>query len=142
FGQIVGRLLFASGLKATVLDYDPDQITMLRRFGFRVFYGDATRLDLLHAAGAEQAKVVVNAIDDVASNLRLVDPVRQHFPHATIVARARNVAHYYELRNRGVTLIDRETFEAALTAGRRTLEVLGVHAYEARERADRFRRHN
>jgi glutathione-regulated potassium-efflux system ancillary protein KefC len=142
FGQIVGRLLFASGLKATVLDYDPDQITMLRRFGFRIFYGDATRLDLLHAAGAEHAKVIVNAIDDVASNLRLVDLVRQHFPHAAIVARARNVAHYYELRNRGVTLIDRELFEAALTAGRRTLEVLGVHAYEARERADRFRRNN
>jgi glutathione-regulated potassium-efflux system ancillary protein KefC len=142
FGQIVGRLLFASGLKATVLDYDPDQITMLRRFGFRIFYGDATRLDLLHAAGAEHAKVIVDAIDDVASSLRLVDLVRQHFPRVTIVARARNVAHYYELRNRGVQVIERELFEASLTAGRRTLEALGVHAYEARERADRFRRHN
>ena len=142
FGQIVGRLLFASGLKATVLDYDPDQIEMLRRFGFRIFYGDATRLDLLHAAGAEHAKVIVDAIDDVAANLRLVDMVREHFPGVTIVARARNVAHYYELRNRGVALVDRELFESALIAGRRTLEVLGVHAYEARERADRFRRHN
>jgi glutathione-regulated potassium-efflux system ancillary protein KefC len=142
FGQIVGRLLFASGLKATVLDYDPDQIAILRRYGFRIFYGDATRLDLLHAAGAEHVKVIVNAIDDVASNLRLVDIVREHFPRITIVARARNVAHYYELRNRGVELIDRELFEASLTAGRRTLEALGVHAYEARERADRFRRHN
>lgn len=142
FGQIVGRLLFASGLKATVLDYDPDQIEMLRRFGFRIFYGDATRLDLLHAAGAEHAKVIVDAIDDVAANLRLVDIVREHFPGVTIVARARNVAHYYELRNRGVALVDRELFESALIAGRRTLEVLGVHAYEARERADRFRRHN
>ncbi|HVW28876.1 MAG TPA: glutathione-regulated potassium-efflux system protein KefC [Polyangiaceae bacterium] len=142
FGQIVGRLLFASGLKATVLDFDPDQIELLKRFGFRIFYGDATRLDLLHAAGAEHVRVIVNAIDDVASNLRLVDMVRQHFPHVTIVARARNVAHYYELRNRGVTLVDRELFESSLVAGRRTLEALGVHAYEARERADRFRRHN
>ncbi len=142
FGQIVGRLLFASGLKATVLDFDPDQIELLKRFGFRIFYGDATRLDLLHAAGAEHVKVVVNAIDDVASNLRLVDVVRQHFPHITIIARARNVAHYYELRNRGVALVDREVFESSLVSGRRTLEALGVHAYEARERADRFRRHN
>jgi glutathione-regulated potassium-efflux system ancillary protein KefC len=142
FGQIVGRLLFASGLKATVLDYDPDQIDLLRRFGFRIFYGDATRLDLLHAAGAETALVIVNAIDDVASNLRLVDIVREHFPHMKIVSRARNVNHYYELRNRGVTLVEREMFESALLAGRRTLEVLGVHPYEARERAARFRLHN
>jgi glutathione-regulated potassium-efflux system ancillary protein KefC len=142
FGQIVGRLLFASGLKATVLDYDPDQIELLKRFGFRIFYGDATRLDLLHAAGAEHVRVIVNAIDDVTSSLRLVDMVRQHFPQVTIIARARNVAHYYELRNRGVTLVDRELFESSLVAGRRTLEALGVHAYEARERADRFRRHN
>jgi glutathione-regulated potassium-efflux system ancillary protein KefC len=142
FGQIVGRLLFASGLKATVLDFDPDQIELLRRFGFRVFYGDATRLDLLHAAGAEHVKVIVNAIDDVAASIRLVDVVRQHFPHIVIVARVRNVAHYYELRNRGVTLLDREVFESSLLSGRRTLEALGVRAHEARERADRFRRNN
>ncbi len=142
FGQIVGRLLFASRLKATVLDFDADAIELLRRFGFRIFYGDATRLDLLHAAGAERAKVIVNAIDDVESSLRLVEIVRQHFPHVTIVARARNVNHLYELRRLGVTLIDREVFESSLLAGRRTLEALGVHPYEARERAFRFRQHN
>src|SRR3954464_6295446 len=70
FGQIVGRLLFASGIRATVLDYDADQITMLRKFGFRVFYGDATRLDLLHAAGAEQAKLLVVAVETQESSLR------------------------------------------------------------------------
>jgi glutathione-regulated potassium-efflux system ancillary protein KefC len=142
FGQIVGRLLFASGLKATVLDFDADQIEILRRFGFRIFYGDATRLDLLHAAGARDAKVIVSAIDDVDSSLRLVEIVREHFPHLTIVARARNVNHLYELRRRGVTLVDREVFESSLLAGRRTLEVLGVHPNEARERALRFRQHN
>ena len=98
------------------------QIELFRRFGFRMFYGDATRLDLLHAAGAEHAKVIVNAIDDVEANLRLVDIVQQHFPHLAIVARARNVAHLYELRQRGVTLIDREIFDSALMAGRRALE--------------------
>jgi glutathione-regulated potassium-efflux system ancillary protein KefC len=142
FGQIVGRLLFASRLKATVLEFDPDQIEILRRFGFRVFYGDATRLDLLHAAGAERARVIVNAIDDVDANLRLVDLVRQNFPHLVIVARARNVNHLYELRKRGVTQIEREVFESSLLAGRRVLEALGVRPHEAYERALRFRRHN
>lgn len=142
FGQIVGRLLFASGHKATVLDFDPDQIETLRRFGFRVFYGDATRLDLLEAAGAAKAKVIVNALDDVASNLKLVDLVQQHFPQAELIVRARNVAHYYQLRERGVTNVEREVFDSAILAGRRTLEKLGVRPFEARERAHKFRRHN
>ena len=142
FGQIVGRVLFASGIKATVLDFDPDVIDMLRRFGFRIFYGDATRIDLLEAAGAARAKVLVNAIDDVGANLRLVDLVRHHFPNLQIVARARDVRHFYELRNRGVAVVERELFDSALVAGRRTLELLGVRAHEAHERAAKFRRHN
>jgi glutathione-regulated potassium-efflux system ancillary protein KefC len=74
--------------------------------------------------------------------LHLCDDVRAHFPHLTIVARARNVTHYLELRERGIALVERETFEAALSSGRAALEALGVDRYEARERADRFRRHN
>lgn len=142
FGQIVGRLLFASGIRATVLDHDPDQIELLRRFGFRIFYGDATRLDLLEAAGAARAKLLINAIDDMEDSLELVDLSRKHFPSLHIVARARNVTHYFELRERGVTVIERETFESAVSVGRRALEALGVAPYEARERADSFRRHN
>jgi glutathione-regulated potassium-efflux system ancillary protein KefC len=142
FGQIVGRLLFASGIKATVLDHDPDQIELLKRFGFRIYYGDATRLDLLHAAGAERAKLIVNAIDDPEASLRLVDAVLEHFPHLEIVARARNVGHWQKLRSRGVRVVERETFESAVVVGRRALEKLGVRPYEARERADLFRRHN
>jgi glutathione-regulated potassium-efflux system ancillary protein KefC len=142
FGQIVGRLLFASGLRATVLDLDPDAIDLLRRFGFRVFYGDATRLDLLEAAGAQHAKVLVNAIDDVESNLRLTDLVRRHFPHLRVVARARNVTHWFELKSRGVDVIERELFDSSLAAGKRTLEALGVRPHEAHERAMKFRRHN
>jgi glutathione-regulated potassium-efflux system ancillary protein KefC len=142
FGQIVGRLLLASGVRAVVLDHDPDQVEFLRRFGFRVFYGDATRLDLLKAAGAARARLLVNAIDDQDDSLALVDLVREHFPHLQIVARARNVTHYFELRERGVTLIERETFEASVLAARHSLEALGVSAYEAREHADKFRRHN
>jgi glutathione-regulated potassium-efflux system ancillary protein KefC len=142
FGQIVGRLLFASGIRATVLDHDPDQIELLKRFDFRIYYGDATRLDLLHAAGAERAKVLVIAVDDQEASVRLADAVLEHFPHLVIVARARNVGHWQKLRSRGVRIVERETFESAVVVGRRALEALGVRPYEAHERADTFRRHN
>jgi glutathione-regulated potassium-efflux system ancillary protein KefC len=142
FGQIVGRLLLAGGFKATVLDHDPDQVELLRRFDFPVQYGDAARLDLLRAAGAERAALLVVAIDDPETSVRLVDAVKEHFPHLPIVARARNVRHWQQLRTRGVRIVERETFESALLVGRRSLEVLGVRPFEARERADLFRRHN
>jgi glutathione-regulated potassium-efflux system ancillary protein KefC len=142
FGQIVGRLLFASGVRATVLDHDPDNIELLRRLGFRVFYGDGTRLDLLTSAGAASADVLIDAIDEEGSSLKLVDVVQQYFPELPIVARARNVTHWRELRERGLVRIERETFESALRAGRHAFETLGVRPFEARERADAFRRHN
>ena len=142
FGQIVGRMLFANGIRAVVLDHDPDQIEMLRKFGYKVFYGDATRLDLLEAAGAASARLLVNAIDDVDASLALVDRVRAHFPSLAMVARARNVSHYFELRLRGITVIERETFDSALRAGRAALESLGVDRFRARQMADTFRRHN
>ncbi|QJR13317.1 glutathione-regulated potassium-efflux system protein KefC [Usitatibacter palustris] len=142
FGQIVGRLLFANGIRAVVLDHDPEQVETLRRFGFRVYYGDATRLDLLRAAGAEKAKLLINTIDDVADSLALVDRVRTNFPNVQIIARARNVQHYFELKLRGVEVIEREVFEGSLRIGRRALEALGTEPYRAREMADAFRRHN
>jgi len=142
YGQIVGRLLFAQGVRATVLERDPDQIDLLRRFGYKVFYGDATRLDLLEAAGAARARLLIVAIDEVEASLRLVDLARSRFPHLTIVARARNVRHWLELAERGIGAIERETFEGALRSGRQALEALGVPPYEARELADAFRRGN
>jgi glutathione-regulated potassium-efflux system ancillary protein KefC len=142
FGQIVGRLLLANGVRAVVLDHDPDQIEMLRRFGYQVFYGDATRTDLLAAAGAARARLLVNAIDGADESIVLTDRVRANWPDLPIVARARNVSHYYELRLRGVTVVERETFESALRVGRAALESLGVDPFRAREMADTFRRHN
>jgi glutathione-regulated potassium-efflux system protein KefC len=142
FGQIVGRLLFASGIKAIVLDHDPDRIESLRAFGFKVHYGDATRLDLLHAAGAARARLLVLAIDDPDTSVQLVEAVQEHFPKLMIVARARDVSHWQRLRSRGLGVVERETFESAILVGRRALEVLGVRPYEARERADLFRVHN
>jgi glutathione-regulated potassium-efflux system ancillary protein KefC len=142
FGQIVGRLLRANGIKVIVLEHDPDQIELLRRFGNKVFYGDASRLDLLHAAGARDAVLLVNAIDDVDDSLKLTDLVREHFPKLNMIARARNVTHYIELRRRGVEIVERETFESALRLGRHALVALGVDRFRARDMAHQFRRHN
>jgi glutathione-regulated potassium-efflux system ancillary protein KefC len=142
FGQIAGRLLLANGVKVVVLDHDPDNVDTLRRFGAKVFYGDATRADLLETAGAARAEVLLNAIDSVPDNLRLVDLVRRDFPHLRVVARARDAVHYYQLRKRGVDVVEREMFESSLRAGRHALEALGMGAYEAKEIADAFRRNN
>ncbi|MBK7529418.1 glutathione-regulated potassium-efflux system protein KefC [Piscinibacter sp.] len=142
YGQIVGRLLYANGFAATVLEHDAEQVEAVRRFGWPVFYGDATRLDLLRTAGADKARVMVLAIDDIEQSVEVAKLVREHFPRMTIVARARNVTHYYELRNLGVEIIERETLDAALMSGRSVLELLGFERHQARTLALRFRRHN
>ncbi|HEY8607757.1 MAG TPA: glutathione-regulated potassium-efflux system protein KefC [Noviherbaspirillum sp.] len=142
FGQIIGRLLLANRIRATVLDHDPDQVDLLRKYGFKVFYGDATRVDLLRAAGAEHARVLVVAIDDIDASLALVDSVRSAFPNLKILARARNVTHLYDLMDRGVTILERETFEASLQLGGRVLEELGFGTERAAEVVKRFRSHN
>ena len=142
YGQIVGRMLYANGLKATVLEHDAEQIEFLRRFDFSVFYGDATRLDLLRKAGAERARVLVLAIDDVEQSLKVADLAREHFPQLAVVARARNVSHWYALRARGVRHIERETLDASLMSARSVLELLGWQPYRARTLALRFRRHS
>lgn len=142
FGQITGRLLLSSGVKMVVLDHDPDHIETLRKFGMKVFYGDATRMDLLESAGAAKAEVIINAIDDPQTSLQLTEMVKQYFPHLQIIARARDVDHYIRLRQAGVEMPERETFEGALKTGRLALEGLGLGRYEARERADVFRRFN
>ena len=142
YGQIIGRMMSAQGLQVTVLDHDPDTVEGLRQFGFRVFYGDATRLDLLRTAGAASAKVLVVAVDDIEQSLEIVDLAREHFPDTKIVARARNLNHWYQLRDRAVHLAEREVFESSLRSARQVLELLGWPAHEARESAMRFRQLN
>jgi glutathione-regulated potassium-efflux system ancillary protein KefC len=142
YGQIVGRMLAVQGLAATVLDHDADMIEAARSFGYKVFYGDATRLDLLRTAGAGTAKVLVIAVDDTEQSLAIVDLAREHFPQLELVARARDVTHWSELRDRGVTRVERELFESSLRSARTVLEVLGYAPHEARSHAMRFRRYN
>ena len=142
YGQIIGRMLFANGITPTVLDHDAEQIEALRRFGWLAHYGDASRLDLMRVAGAAQARVLVLAIDDVDQSVAVARMTREHFPQMQIVARARNVQHYFQLRELGVTLIERETFDSALMSARSTLELLGWEPHQARTLAMRFRRLN
>jgi len=142
YGQVVGRLLYANGIHPTVLDTSADQIETMRRFDWRVFYGDATRLDLMRTAGAATAKVLVLAIDDVEQSVAVAKMVRENFPNLTVVARARNVQHYFELLDLGVTIIERETLDSALMSARSVLEQLGWERHQARTLALRFRRHN
>ena len=142
YGQIVGRMVNLQGIQATVLDHDADTIDAVRAFGFRVHYGDATRLDLLRTAGAASAKVIVVAVDGIDQSLKIVDMVQEHFPHLSIVARARNVTHMYQLRDRNVPAIERELFDASMRSARSVLEALGWPAHEARQSAMRFRQMN
>jgi glutathione-regulated potassium-efflux system ancillary protein KefC len=142
YGQIIGRMLAAQGIASTVLDHDADMIEAARAFGYTVFYGDATRLDLLRTAGAASAKVLVVAVDDVDQSLAIVDLAHEHFPQLQLVARAKDVTHWNKLRDRGVMRVEREVFESSLRSGRGVLEALGVPPGEARRQAMRFRRHN
>jgi glutathione-regulated potassium-efflux system ancillary protein KefC len=142
YGQIVGRMLFANGVPATVLDHDAEAIEALRKFGWRVYYGDATRLDLMRTAGADKARILVLAIDDIEQSVECAKMVRENFPDVTIVARARNVAHYFQLYELGVTMVERETLDSALMTARSALEQLGWQPHQARNLALRFRRHN
>jgi glutathione-regulated potassium-efflux system ancillary protein KefC len=125
-----------------VLDHDAEMIEVARNFGYRVFYGDASRLDLLRTAGAATAKVLVVAVDDKTMSLKSVDLARAHFPQVPIVARARDVTHWHELRERGVKLIERELFESSLASARSVLELLGSSEAESQKTAQVFRQHN
>ena len=140
FGHVVGRLLRAHGFESTVLELDPNQIRMLEKFGFRAWYGDASRADLLEAAGAARAKLLVVAVDDEEKSLEIVDAARRHFPHLRLLVRARGRRHAYELLDRDVDEIFRETLGASLDLGERALTALGFRAYEAHRAARLFHR--
>ena len=142
FGQIVGRLLHANNIGTTILDSKPSQIDMVRRFGYKVFYGDASRLDLLHSAGAGEAKLFVLAIDDKEKSIEIAQTVQKHFPNLEIIARSFDRRHSYELMNVGVKIIQRETFNSALELGVSALKILGFHAYQAHRAGLTFKHHD
>ena len=142
YGQIIGRLLLAQGHASTVLDHDTEMIEAAARFGYRVFYGDASRLDLLRTAGAAKAKILVIAVDDKEQSLKIVDLALEHFPQLQLVARAKDVTHWHELRERGVLRVQREMFESSLLTGASVLELLGQAPLDVQQTLTRFRAHN
>ncbi len=139
FGMTVGRILQAKNYKSVVLDHDAEQIDVLRKFGFKVFYGDASRTDLLEAAGANHAEILVVAIDDREKISEIVTTAKKHFPNLKIFARAFDRVHAYELINAGVTQVFREVFASSVDMGERVLIALGQDAAEASRAAKTFK---
>ncbi|MCG3729547.1 glutathione-regulated potassium-efflux system protein KefB [Vibrio cincinnatiensis] len=140
FGQIVGRLMYANKIKITVLESDASQIKLLRKYGYKVFYGDATHLELLRSAGAEQAQAIVICTDEPDEVMRIAELCQQHFPQLRILARARSRVEAYQLLNQGIHGYSRETFLGALDLGRQVLTELGMHPYQAKRAEAHFRR--
>lgn len=142
FGQMVGRVLSANGFNATVIDHDAAQIDFVSKFGFKVYYGDAARLDLLQAAGAAEAEIIVVAIEEMEASLFIVDLINKHFSQAQILARARNRSHAYELMSRGITQIFRDTFGTAVDMSMELLVLLGFRRYQALRAGHIFKLHD
>ena len=138
FGSTVGRLLRANNVKSTILDYDSDRIDVLRKMGFKVYYGDATRLELLKAAGCDTAKLFIAAIDNPTVNLQVIETLKKHFPNLKILTRARNRIDAYELIDHKVEHIYRETLYSAVNMGVDALVELGHRKYTATRQGQQF----
>jgi len=141
YGQILGRILRANGIKMTILDLDPEMIDVLGRLGIKAYYGDASRLELLHAAGCEHAKLFVLAVDDQQASNRIAEQVIHHYPNLPVIARCRDRQHYWELRKIGVKQVFRETFAASYETGVAALRILGYRAFTANRLAQKWRVH-
>jgi glutathione-regulated potassium-efflux system ancillary protein KefC len=139
FGVVVGRFLRANGVKATILDNNPDNIKFLKKFGFKVYYGDANRQDLLKAAGADKARVMIVAVDNRDQITHIVEQVQKNYPHLKIFARALDVRHSFELQDLGVRGVRRETYDSSIDMGEKVLAELGFSRYQSSRAARSFR---
>ena len=142
FGQIVNRMVQSAGFKTVVIDNDLKTIQLMRQFGFKGFFGDPTRPELLHAAGIDDAKVLVVALDDPAATTKLVALAKQLRPELHVVARARDRTHVYALYQAQADDIVRELFDSSLRAGRYVLENIGLSEYEAAVAQETFFHHD
>lgn len=142
FGQIIGRILTASNIPFNALDKNPDHIEFLKNYGVKSYYGDATRIELLEAAGIREAKVLVVALVNIEASLAVVRLVKTHFPHITLIVRARDRAHAYQLAELGVENPIREIYESSLSAAMRTLMEVGYTEGQSQNVIDIFREHD
>lgn len=142
FGNVVGRLLKANGIGTTVLDFDSDRVDILRKLGLKVYYGDASRHELLHAAGADKAKIIVIAFEDPEKNISLVHTIQKHFPHLKIVVRAVDRGDANKLIASGIKDVYRETVDTSLRLGIDVMRILGFRAHRAHRAAQTFLKHD
>ncbi|MFJ3457828.1 glutathione-regulated potassium-efflux system protein KefB [Scandinavium goeteborgense] len=140
FGQVIGRLLMANKMRITVLERDISAVNLMRKYGYKVYYGDATQIELLRSAGAEEAESIVITCNGPEDTMKLVEICQQHFPHLHILARARGRVEAHELLQAGVKQFSRETFSSALELGRKALITLGMHPHQAHRAQLHFRR--
>ena len=139
-GNTVGRFLQANGINATYLDIDPDNVDLLRKMGLKVYYGDASRHDLLHAAGAESAKLLIVAVNEPEKTHEIIETAQKHFPHLHIMTRSRSWNDSYDLLDMGINAIYRETLDTSLRLGTDALSFLGFRKYQAKRSAKTFRK--
>lgn len=142
FGNTVGRFLRANNIGATFLDMDSDTVDALRRMGFKVFYGDASRYDLLYSAGALEARIIIIAIDSAEKRLEMIETVKKHFPHLHILVRAAHRFDAYDQMNAGMLHVYRETLDTSLRMGVDAMTLLGYRAYTAKRLARTFLKHD
>jgi CPA2 family monovalent cation:H+ antiporter-2 len=138
FGSTIGRFLRANGVEATILDHDSDRVALLRKMGFKVYYGDATRLDLLRSAGADDARILIASIDPPDTNQELIRIARKNFPHLQVMARAKNRFDAYDLLDMGITEIYRESLHTSVNLAVDVLVSLGQRKYSALRNGQRF----
>jgi voltage-gated potassium channel Kch len=141
-GNIIGRFLQANGVPLTVLDTDAELIDGVRRVGLKAYYGDASRLDTLHAAGADKAQLLIITLGDAEKSKEIGEMVKKHFPHMTILARSKSRTDAYDLINAGFDHVYRETLGTSMDMGADALHLLGFRAYQARRAAEAFKKHN
>ncbi|EPU9485062.1 monovalent cation:proton antiporter-2 (CPA2) family protein [Vibrio vulnificus] len=140
FGQIVNRLLLSNGIKTVALDYQANQVDVMRQIGTQAYFGDVTRPDILHTAGIEEAAAIVVAIDNRDASVELVKQVKHAYPSVKIIARAFDRGHGYRLRQAGADVIESETYHSALEVGGQTMKLLGVHPFFVEQQKMRYKR--
>jgi voltage-gated potassium channel Kch len=141
FGLVVGRLLMANGFKVTILDGNPANVEILRKYGFKLFYGDVTRPEMLEAAGVKDAKLLILTMAEYDEALKIAGYLKKNYPKLKIAARARDTIHEFEFYKQGVKMVQRETFNSAVELGSRTLHYLGFSRYQAYRAGLIFRHH-
>ncbi|MCG9653304.1 monovalent cation:proton antiporter-2 (CPA2) family protein [Vibrio vulnificus] len=140
FGQIVNRLLLSNGIKTVALDYQANQVDVMRQIGTQAYFGDVTRPDILHTAGIEEAAAIVVAIDNRDASVELVKLVKHAYPSVKVIARAFDRGHGYRLRQAGADVIESETYHSALEVGGQTMKLLGVHPFFVEQQKMRYKR--